>query len=171
MTWNWQQPDWPQFKYDNTELARLEEDFLLRSGELLGAFRHVGKDDQDALKIELISEEALKTSAIEGELLNRDSVQSSLRQQLGLSTAERRVPAAERGISEMMVDLYQDYDRRLTHKSLFRWQEWLTFNSRLPQHRNSRRLPKTQGADANRFGSLRPTEGSLCGATLRTGSR
>ena len=44
----------------------------------------IGPDDRDVLKIELISDEALKTSAIEGEILDRDSVQSSLMQQFGL---------------------------------------------------------------------------------------
>lgn len=133
MKWNWQQPDWPEFKYDAAELAAMEDAFLLHSGELLGAFRHVGEEDQDALRIELISEEALKTSAIEGEVLNRDSVQSSLRQQFGLSTQTetRRVPPGERGISEMMVDLYEAFDRRLTHKSLFQWHEMV-----MAGHRN-----------------------------------
>ena len=44
----------------------------------------MGGDDQETLRIELIGEEAVKTSEIEGEILDRDSVQSSLRQQLGL---------------------------------------------------------------------------------------
>ena len=130
MTWNWQQPDWPEFEYDSAALTAMEEAFLLHSGELLGAFRHVGAEDQDVLRIELISEEALKTSEIEGELLNRDSVQSSLRQQLGLSTAPRRIPAGERGIAEMMVDLYRAFDTRLSHKNLFRWHEMVMAGNR-----------------------------------------
>jgi Fic family protein len=81
MTWNWEQPDWPQFSYDPAALAELERQFLLRSGEFIGGFRHISADDQNILKIELISDEALKTSLIEGEILNRDSVQS-LRQQI-----------------------------------------------------------------------------------------
>ena len=131
MTWNWQQPDWPEFKYDSDALAALEEAFLLRSGELLGTFRHVGEEDQDTLRIELIGEEALKTSEIEGEFLNRDSVQSSLRQQFGLCGTPRRVLAGERGIAEMMVDLYRAFGSRLTHKSLFRWHEMV-----MAGHRN-----------------------------------
>ena len=79
MAWNWQQPDWPKFTYDPPALAAREQEFLLRSGEFIGAFRHIGPDDRDVLKIELISDEALKTSEIEGEILDRDSVQSSLR--------------------------------------------------------------------------------------------
>ena len=68
----------------------MERQFLLQSGEFIGACKHIGQDDQETLKIELISEEAVKTSEIEGEILNRDSVQSSLRQQFGLGTEAAR---------------------------------------------------------------------------------
>src|SRR5258707_600839 len=54
MTWNWQQPDWPNFTYDSTALEPLERRFLLQSGELMGACKHVGADDSETLKIELI---------------------------------------------------------------------------------------------------------------------
>jgi len=77
---SWEQPDWPNFSYNSGALRPLEREFLLRSGEFIGAHKHVGTDDQEALMIELISEEAVKTSEIEGEILNRNSVQSSLRQ-------------------------------------------------------------------------------------------
>src|SRR3979490_2366430 len=102
MTWNWEQADWPNFTYDPTVLEPLEKQFLLQSGEFIGAFRHIGADDQDTLKIELISDEAVKTSEIEGEILNRDSVQSSLRHQLGLGAEQPDIPPAERGIARMM---------------------------------------------------------------------
>ena len=61
----------------------LERQFLLQSGEFIGVYKHIGADDQETLKIELISDEAVKTSEIEGEILNRDSVQSSLRHHSG----------------------------------------------------------------------------------------
>ena len=84
MTWNWEQPGWPEFAYKSNSLADLEQQFLVRSGEFIGAIKHIGPEDQNSLRIELISDEALKTSEIEGEVLNRESVQSSLRQQFGL---------------------------------------------------------------------------------------
>lgn len=121
MTWNWQQPNWPEFTYDSAALDRLEQEFLLHSGEFIGAFRHVGRDDRDMLKIELIGDEALKTSAIEGEILDRDSVQSSLREQFGLGPESLRVLPAERGIARMMVDLYRTFDAALTHRTMFAW--------------------------------------------------
>jgi Fic family protein len=77
------------------------------------------------LKIELISDEALKTSEIEGEILDRDSVQSSLRQQFGLGTDDRHVPPAERGIAEMMVNLYRTFGDPLAHETMFAWHNML----------------------------------------------
>ena len=106
MTWNWQQPDWPEFTYDQAALEPLERQFLLQAGAFIGACKHIGADDQETLKIELIGDEAVKTSEIEGEILNRDSVQSSLRQQFGLGAELPGVKPAERGIS--IRDLTED---------------------------------------------------------------
>ena len=78
-------------------------------GSSVGAFKHIGPDDRNLLKIDLVTDEALKTSEIEGEVLDRASVQSSLRQQFGLGTETRRIPLAERGIAEMMVDVYNSF--------------------------------------------------------------
>jgi Fic family protein len=125
MMWNWQQPDWPNFTYDSVALGPLEKEFLLRSGELLGTCKHIGPEDQDALKIELIGNEAVKTSEIEGEILNRVSVQSSLRQQFGLGVEQPGVKPAERGIAKMMVDLYKGFATPLTDKTLFDWHAML----------------------------------------------
>ena len=125
MTWNWQQPDWPDFTYDSGALEPLERCFLLQSGIFIGAYTHVEPDEQDTLKIELISDEAVKTSAIEGEILNRDSVQSSLRQELGLGRERPGVRPAERGISRMMVDLYRGYAAPLTDRAMFDWHAML----------------------------------------------
>jgi Fic family protein len=130
MSWNWERPDWPEFTYDPAVLAELERQFLLRSGEFIGAFRHIGSDDQNTLKIELLSDEALKTSEIEGEILNRDSVQSSLRQQFGLGFDQRKVPPAERGIAEMMVNLYETFAAPLTHQTMFAWHKMLMSGER-----------------------------------------
>src|ERR1700732_1097958 len=102
MIWNWEQPGWPEFTFDPKALEELEQQFLIGSGEFIGAFKHIGPEDQDVLKIELISTEALKTSEIEGEVLNPQSVQSSLRQQFGLGIDQRPIPPAERGVAEMM---------------------------------------------------------------------
>jgi Fic family protein len=105
MTWNWQQSDWPNFFWDATRVRKAEEHFLVGTGIFAGAIKHLPAPDREQLTIEAISTEAVTISEIEGEILDRSSVQSSIRRQLGLTTDNRRVPAAEQGISEMMVDL------------------------------------------------------------------
>ena len=121
MRWNWEQKDWPKFLHDTKALEVLEQQFLRQSGEFMGVFRHVGADDQNALRIELISEEAVKTSEIEGEILNRESVQSSLRHQFGLGPEGSNIPAAERGIASLMTDLYEHFADPLNYTMLFAW--------------------------------------------------
>ena len=90
--WNWQQKDWPHFRYDKARLEPLEADFLRAAGMFAGAIKHVGEEDKDLLKVDIIREEALKTSEIEGEMLNRDSLQSSIRRNFGLTTDRRKSP-------------------------------------------------------------------------------
>lgn len=130
MPWNWTQPDWPHFRFDASALAVLEQRFLLSSGEVIGAVRHIDPDDRDRLRIELLSDEAVKTSAIEGETLDRLSVQSSLRRQLGLDADRRSVQPREHGIAEMTVDVYGTYALPLDDATLFRWHTMLMAGSR-----------------------------------------
>lgn len=124
-TWNWQQKDWPEFLYNSAKLEALEAEFLRQAGVFMGAIRHVGEDDKQQLCVELISSEALNTSEIEGEILNRDSLQSSIRRNFGLATDNRRIPPAEQGIAQMMVEIYRNSDTPLTDDLLFHWHQML----------------------------------------------
>jgi len=130
MRWNWTQPGWPTFRYHVPPLDVLERQFLLSSGEILGAVRHVGSDERDRLRIELLSEEAMHTSAIEGELLDRSSVQSSLRRHFGLMTDSYPLKPREQGVAEMMVDVYSGFAAPLGHETLCQWHEMLLRDGR-----------------------------------------
>ncbi|SNT01093.1 Fic family protein [Ekhidna lutea] len=130
MRWNWEEENWPNFTYDKAKLAEYEKEFLQKSGVISGSLKHVSDDDHDALKVNLISDEAYKTSEIEGELLNRDSLQSSIRKHFGLKTDQKRIPPAEQGIAEMMIDLYKTYEHPLTHEQLCSWNEMITYGRR-----------------------------------------
>lgn len=134
MTWNWQKPDWPNFRWDRARLEAAEKEFLVGGGVFVGAVRHLGKEERDQLTIEAMSTEAVTTSEIEGEVLDRASVQSSLRKQLGIATDERRVRPAERGIAEMMVDLYRSFAEPLSEEMLFRWHRMVMSGSRNLKH-------------------------------------
>ena len=122
MKWNWQYPEWPNFRWDPTQLQVAEASFVEGVGTVVGASRYLRDEDRQALSIELMSIEALDTSEIEGEYLNRDSVQSSIQQALGLAVDERRKPSlAEVGIAQMMVNLYYTWLDPLTESALFDW--------------------------------------------------
>lgn len=121
MTWNWQQADWPHFTWNRARLSQAEAQFLIRSGVFVGTMVHLSGTDRDQLTVEAMSSEAMTTSEIEGDILSRESVQSSIRRQLGLAADNRRVPAAEQGISEMMVDLFRHYAKPLDHATLHAW--------------------------------------------------
>ena len=123
---NWQRADWPHFRWNHDRLARAEQQFLVGGGVFLGSVTHLGHADRDQLIIDSLSGEAVTTSEIEGEILDRASVQSSIRRQLGLATDSRRVGAAENGIAEMMVNLHRSFAEPLTDEMLFVWHRMLT---------------------------------------------
>lgn len=125
MIWNWQKPGWPVFEFDQQILVEMEARFLRETGYLEGTLAHVSAQDKAELTVETMSEEALKTSEIEGEYLNRDSLQSSIRKNLYLTTDNYKIKPAEQGIADMMTDLYRHFSRSLTHETLFNWHKLL----------------------------------------------
>ncbi len=125
MSWNWQLKNWPDFEFKSEVLLPYEKAFLQKAGMLYGSMRHISNENQDELKVMLLSDEAFQTSKIEGEILDRNSLQSSIRKHFGLQPDKSRVSPAEHGVSEMMIDLYKNYSSPLTHQQLFLWHEML----------------------------------------------
>ncbi|PJA33461.1 MAG: DUF4172 domain-containing protein [Zetaproteobacteria bacterium CG_4_9_14_3_um_filter_53_7] len=123
MKWIWQYASWPEFEYDPSALQGLEEQFKLDAFRLIGAVSVITEEQQQRFTIDLMSEEALKSSGIEGELLNRDSVISSLLQQFGLIPQHHHVLASdkEKGIAALMIDNYRSWKQPLTHELLCKW--------------------------------------------------
>lgn len=121
MSWNWQKKHWPNFIYDTGQLECLEREYARLLGTVTGMMKHCNEGEKDQLVVKLLSTEGVKTAEIEGELLDRDSVQSSIRRKLGLSTVRRNVQPAEAGMAEMMVAVYQEYASPLTKRELDSW--------------------------------------------------
>jgi Fic family protein len=76
MNWIWQLPDWPDFRYDNRALNDRELEFRLNLERLAGSFDALPLAYQEDAMIDLMLSEAIKTSAIEGEDLDRKAVRS-----------------------------------------------------------------------------------------------
>lgn len=120
MMWNWQKPDWPNLIWDPEPLAPLEAEFLKRAGRLSGIWQHLTEDDGVNARVILLTDEAMRSSAIEGEMLDRSSVQSSVRRAFGLQ-AERSSRPAEAGIAALVADMHQNWKSALTAEMLFDW--------------------------------------------------
>jgi Fic family protein len=129
--WNWQQDDWPDFSYNKKKLGPIENEYTKESGISLGVMRHLDKENQDELRIEIICNEALKTSEIEGEFLDRDSLQSSICKEFGVGEKylHGNIKPEEAGIAMMMKDLHTNFNSPLSNETLCAWHDKL-FNGR-----------------------------------------
>jgi Fic family protein len=125
MTWNWQKTDWPDFRWKATRLALAEKEFLIAGGKLAGTVKHLGEEEREQITVDSMSTEAVTTSEIEGEMLDRASVQSSIRKQLGLAADKRNVRPAEQGVAEMTVGLFRSFAAPLSDRMLFGWHRML----------------------------------------------
>ncbi|MDQ6992764.1 MAG: DUF4172 domain-containing protein [Mariprofundus sp.] len=131
MNWNWKQKTWPEFSYDASALIELENLFLIESSKLIGASAIITEGEKEKFTIELMSDEALKSSKIEGKSLNRDSVASSLLRQLGLAPqqSDHQANDKEKGVAALMVDNYQTFAQPLTHEMMFKWNQCVVARS------------------------------------------
>ena len=119
--WNWQRADWPRLRFDAGLLAEAEERFAAGAGALRARLRRVDQSDHERIAVERVADEAMTTSAIEGEALDRASVQSSVRRALSLGMPDARATDAERGIAELLVDVCRTFVLPLDEPTLLRW--------------------------------------------------
>src|SRR6266700_2623159 len=114
--------DWPHFRWNQERLAKLLAAVRHHQGRLVGRMEGLGFKLRAEASLQTLTEEVVKSSEIEGEILDRDQVRSSIAQRLGmdigaLTPAERHVE----GVVELMLDATQKYDQALTTDRLFGW--------------------------------------------------
>lgn len=125
MIWNWQLPNWPKFIYESTQLTQKEKEFLLRAGSGCAFLRSVTKDEKNQFIVEILSQEGLESSKIEGEILERESLQSSIKRHFGLTTEVKRGARKEESMASLLCSVYETFDRPLTHEMLLEWHSTL----------------------------------------------
>jgi Fic family protein len=117
-----QQGDWPKLCWNSEALTRLLGDVRHRQGRLLGQMQALGFGLQEEVVLRTLTEDVVKSSAIEGQELDPAAVRSSIARRLGmdvggLKPADRDVE----GVVEMMLDATRNYDKPLTEERLFGW--------------------------------------------------
>lgn len=117
-----ERPDWPKFTWDQEKLAPKLAEVRHRQGRLLGRMEGLGFILRNEAVLETLTLDVLKSSEIEGEILNPEQVRSSIARRLGIEIAGA-VPVDRNvdGVVEMMLDATQKFDKPLTVKRLFGW--------------------------------------------------
>ena len=118
--WAWELPGWPGFTWDDAALQGYVSQFVTEAAWQSGALAFVGGAGGLEMHLEWLADEALETSAIEGEHLQRDSIRASLLHFFGLEAA-LHAPAAERGVAKLAVDVYRTFEEPLSHEMLCDW--------------------------------------------------
>ncbi|MEL6987760.1 MAG: Fic family protein [Bacteroidota bacterium] len=118
----YQKKDWPNFKWDNDILLPYISKVRDLQGRLIGRMEGIGFELREEAVLETLTEDVMKSSEIEGELLNPEEVRSSVARRLGMEISG--LPNASRdveGVVEMMLDATQNYKDRLTKDRLYGW--------------------------------------------------
>jgi Fic family protein len=117
-----QQHGWPNFSLQEESLIELLSAVRHKQGRLIGRMEGLGFSIRSEAILQTLTLDVLKSNEIEGDLLNRDQVRSSIARHLGMGVAGL-VPANRQveGVVEMLLDATQNYRAELTDKRLFEW--------------------------------------------------
>ncbi len=120
--WIHEHQHWPNFTWDTEALASRLTDIRYRQGRLLGRMEGLGFELKREASLSILTSDVLKSSAIEGEILNPEEVRSSIARRLGIDIAGL-IPASRdvEGIVEMMLDATQQFSKPLTELRLCNW--------------------------------------------------
>jgi len=120
--WIWERETYPHFTYDLNRLEHLIQEISLEQGYLIAITQTMDRNNIAQRQLEALMNEAIGTSAIEGEILNRDSVKASILRKLGMQESD----SSKKDIStdyliEILIDANTNYEQNLTLERLFGW--------------------------------------------------
>ena len=117
-----QKKEWPNFKWDSNSIVTLLAKVRNRQGKIIGKMESMGFDLQSEAVLETITIDVIKSTEIEGEILNPEQVRSSVARRLGFYI-ENEIPSERNvdGVVDMLVDATQNFNLKLTKERLFDW--------------------------------------------------
>lgn len=124
--YNWQQSDWPIFRY---ALQGVEDDLLSfteKAGRVSGILEALPEGMKVETVVDFMLTEAIQTSAIEGEYPDRNDVLSSIRKNLGIHADPGHIrDRSAEGLGRLMIEARKTYAEALTEDALFAWHDML----------------------------------------------
>lgn len=121
-TYIYEHENWTDFTWQNQAIQKVFGEVRLMQGKLIGQMNVLGFSAKEDATLSALTLDVLKSSEIEGELLNKDQVRSSIARRLGINTAGL-VPSSRHieGVVDMMLDATQRHALPLTEERLFGW--------------------------------------------------
>ncbi|MDN3595559.1 Fic family protein [Zunongwangia endophytica] len=136
--YNWQFENWPYFEYNSKAIDDIVIEFASETGEVKGIIDSLPADFRQDAIIHIMLDEAIKTSAIEGEYYSRQDVMSSIKNRLGIGDGTNIRDINARGIAELMVEVRENFSATLSEQMIEGWHTMLFNRSRYIQEGNYR---------------------------------
>ncbi len=131
-----QLPNWPKFRWDEKALSGTLAAVRHRQGRFVGRMEALGLPLRSEAMLQTLTEDVVKSSEIEGEILDTDQVRSSVARRLGMDIGALTPSDQDvEGVVEMMLDATQKYDSPLTAERLFGWHAALFPTGRSGMHK------------------------------------
>ena len=152
-----QKTAWPTFNWNQEKITLLLADIRHRQGRLIGRMEGLGFSLREDTTLETLTLDVIKSSEIEGELLNTDQVRSSIARKLGMEISGL-VPSDRNvdGVVEMMLDATQNFSSPLSDERLFNWQ-----SSLFPTGRSRMHIIKVGGLRTKENGPMQVVSGAM----------
>lgn len=122
MTYIWENTSWPDFEWDKEELSDTLARVSREQGRLLGKMESLGFDLRNEANLQMLTQDVIKSSEIEGETLEPEQVRSSIARRLGLDVGgDVHVDRNVEGVVEMMMNATEKHAEPLTQERLYGW--------------------------------------------------
>jgi Fic family protein len=129
--YNWQYEEWPEFIYNEDIINEFAPKIAENFGELSGVQKSFNIQQQQESLIKIIISEAAKTSEIEGEMVSRQDLMSSVRKKLGLSVDTEQIKDRKaENVASLMLQVRDDYSAKLSERLIKHWHSLLFSNSK-----------------------------------------
>jgi Fic family protein len=117
-----EQKDWPDFTWNEARLSPLLAEVRHEQGLLLGQMATLGFELKEEASLHVLTQDAVNTAEIEGEILNPRSVRSSIARRLGLDDANPTPSTCDvDGLVEVLIDATKNHNKPLSMERLFGW--------------------------------------------------
>ncbi|HED38611.1 MAG TPA: Fic family protein [Ignavibacteria bacterium] len=118
----YQYKDWPNFTWNEKAIQVILGKVRHLQGKIFGQISALGFSIKEETMLSTLTLDVVKSSEIEGEVLNYEQVRSSIARKLGIEYAGMVYPDRNvEGVVEMLLDATQNYEKSLDDERLFGW--------------------------------------------------